>query len=307
MDLYNIDNNIPELENSKPDDLNLHPGCANEENSVTKIYDNDFTLFHSIDHRVINSQFKLHTHDNYVEVLLFLEGNADFYVEGNVYHLEPGDIILVHPNEFHRVVHKTSGYYERIVLFINNRFFLRNNCKGFKDAFANRNFGEHNIIRHNSFENTELSEIIKRMDKYASSKNCNMMIVKNTLIEFLYVLSQQNLARIKNTPFDNNIRNIVVYINNHLLEDFDLEKLANKFFMSKYHLCRIFKKNTGFTINQYITNKRLALVKDFYENGMSLSDASVRAGFKSYSSFYRAYVKEMGGAPKKSLKNQTKA
>ncbi len=285
-------------------ELKLHEGCANEDNAIVSVIEKDFKLFHSIDEQVTNSNFKLHTHDNFMEVLVFLNGDADFHIEGNIYHMEPGDIVIAQPSELHRVVHRGARYYERIALFIHTRFFSRNDCEYLKNVFINRKFGELNLISHDSPENQELLEIIKRLEKYASSNSPNSMIIKNTLIEFLYVLNLQNRTTEKNILFDNNIRDIVVYLNEHLIEDLDLEEIASRFFMSKYHLCRIFKKNTGFTVNQYITHKRLSRAKELYESGVSLSDAAGKSGFKSYSNFYRAYVKEMGEPPKRNLKNQ---
>lgn len=289
---------------SKQSDLELHKGCANPDNATVYVIEKDFSLFHSVDEQVINNLFKLHIHDNYMEVLVFIKGDADFHIEGNVYHLKPKDIVLARPNELHRVVHRSTGYYERIALFIHNSFFSRNDCEYLRNVFVNRNFGELNLISHDSPENAELLEIIKRMEKYASCEMRNLMIVKNTLIEFLYVLNQLRRTTNKSILFDNNIRNIVVYLNEHLTEDLDLEEIASNFFMSKYHLCRIFKKNTGFTVNQYITHKRISHTKELYESGMSLSDAAAKSGFRSYSNFYRAYVKETGQPPKKNLQNR---
>ncbi len=289
---------------TQQNELKLHEGCANEDNAIVSVIEKDFKLFHSIDEQVTNSNFKLHTHDNFMEVLVFLKGDANFHIEGNVYQLESGDIVIAQPSELHRVVHRSNGYYERIVLFINTRFFSRNDCEYLKNVFINRKFGEFNLISHDSPENLELLEIIKRIEKYASISNPNSLIIKNALIEFLYVLNLQNRTTENNPLFDNNIRNIVMHLNEHLIEDLDLEDIASEFFMSKYHLCRIFKKSTGFTVNQYITHKRLSRAKELYENGISLSDAASKSGFKSYSNFYRAYVKEMGEPPKRNLKNQ---
>lgn len=305
MNFSNINNGESfDFIDSKQDELKLHEGCANTDNSIISIIEKDFNLFHPIDEQVTSSNFKLHTHDNFMEVLVFLNGDADFHIEGNIYHLEPGDIVIAQPSELHRVVHRSVGCYERIVLLIHTRFFSRNDCEYLKNVFINRKFGEFNLISHNSPENLELLEIIKRLEKYASNHNPNPMIIKNTLIEFLYVLNLQNRTTENNPLFDNNIRSIVMHLNEHLIEDLDLDDIAGKFFMSKYHLCRIFKKNTGFTINQYITHKRLSRAKELYENGISLSDAASKSGFKSYSNFYRAYVKEMGEPPKRNLKNQ---
>lgn len=124
------------------------------------------------------------------------------------------------------------------------------------------------------------------------------IIVENTLIELLYILNTNEIKPEESFGNKNNIRNIILYINDHITQPLDLEYIASRFFMSKYHLCHIFKKYTGVTVNQYITIKRIAIVKELYDQGKSLTYASSEAGFKSYSSFYRAYLKESGMSPK---------
>ena len=80
-----------------------------------------------------------------------------------------------------------------------------------------------------------------------------------------------------------------------------MDELEKEFFISKYHLCREFKKATGHTVVRYINNKRLSKVKELYKNGMSINKACVESGFSSYSSFYKAYLKEYKTIPKEGL------
>ena len=90
-------------------------------------------------------------------------------------------------------------------------------------------------------------------------------------------------------------------LNNHYTEDITLDLLHEKFFISKYHLCRAFHKATGLTIHEYIRRKRVTKVRELCAEGMSIGDAAAQAGFNDYSSFYRAYQKEYGTSPREDL------
>ncbi len=243
-------------------------------------------------------QFYLHNHPDQMEILVMYEGDAEFHIEGNVYPLEPSDIIIVQHNELHRVVMKSLCHYKRLVINIDTKFFTNNNCEMFKNVFLNRTLGEQNLIKHNSDEAKELHEIIERIKKYAYADDPVTMVIENTLVELLYILNLNEIKPEESSTHQKNIRKIILYINDHLTEQIDLEQIASKFFMSKYYLCHIFKKHTGFTVNQYVTRKRIAIVKELCESGKSLTYASSEAGFKNYSSFYRAYLKETGKSPK---------
>ena len=58
----------------------------------------DFEIFHSRDTTL--EAVDLHHHDFY-EIYLFLSGQVEYRVEGSVYQLNPGDLLLISPLELH--------------------------------------------------------------------------------------------------------------------------------------------------------------------------------------------------------------
>lgn len=91
---------------------------------------------------------------------------------------------------------------------------------------------------------------------------------------------------------------LLTYIEEHLDEDLSLGKLADEFYVSKYHIAHVFKDNTGISIHQYITKKRLELCREAIQSKMNIKEAYQMFGFGDYSSFYRAFKKEYGISPK---------
>ena len=87
------------------------------------------------------------------------------------------------------------------------------------------------------------------------------------------------------------------YINDHISKDISLDTLSKCFFVSKYYLCRAFKKRNGVSIHGYITHKRVMYAKQLIDNGETASGAAYKVGFCDYSAFYRAYVKIIGKSP----------
>jgi AraC-like DNA-binding protein len=74
-------------------------------------------------------------------------------------------------------------------------------------------------------------------------------------------------------------------------------QLAKRFFVSKYYLCRAFKKHNGISVHGYVNQKRVMYAKQLIESGETASSAAYRVGFGDYSAFYRAYVKIVGRSP----------
>lgn len=82
-----------------------------------------YDFVYNIDNTPKNdAEFKLHNHDNLYEIDLFLSGNAEFHIEGNIYRAHPHDIFIARPYEMHHNVFLSSDKYERIVIFISLDF-----------------------------------------------------------------------------------------------------------------------------------------------------------------------------------------
>lgn len=99
---------------------------------------------------------------------------------------------------------------------------------------------------------------------------------------------------------------IFLYIKEHLLEELSLEQLEKKFFISRYHICREFKRLSGQTPHSYIVKARLDLCKKYIEQGKPIREVYQLGGFGGYNHFFRAFKKENGMTPKeyyRSLRN----
>ena len=56
-----------------------------------------------------------HFHD-FAELYMFAAGDAGYYIDGRVYDLERGDLVLVLPNELHRPLIRSNEMYDRFFI-----------------------------------------------------------------------------------------------------------------------------------------------------------------------------------------------
>lgn len=246
-------------------------------------------------------QFPLHFHDQY-EIFLFLEGDAKYIVEEKSYTLEPGDIIIIRKHEMHRIFHNSSARYQRCVLMVAPEFFHMYGCPEYESQFQKAAPGTDNKIAAELVRSSGLYDAFIRYRKYADDSDVTPTspILISIIIEILYLINKItgfSTADLTNSP----IKDIILYLNNRFADDISLDMLAEKFYLSKYYLCRTFRKATGLTVHEYICRKRLAMVRELCTDGRSLNEAALMAGFRDYSCFYRAYVKEFGTSPRKDL------
>ncbi|MGN0162479.1 MAG: helix-turn-helix domain-containing protein [Candidatus Ornithomonoglobus sp.] len=255
----------------------------------------NFTVVHKLDDEPDMLEFKLHNHDDIYEIVFLLSGDCEFVVEGNTYKIRPHDMVFTRPFEFHHIVCLSSRTYERIILYIKADYFRQHDCGELLDIFVNRELGTGNIVPADITDNS-IRECLNRIFRYYTDKAYK--IADACVCEFLYLLNKSKRAETDAYAKNERIRDIIMYINNNLTEELRLDDISRRFFIDKHYLCKSFKKNTGFTVSQYINYKRILLVQELHRGGQTLLQASLNAGFNSYAHFYKMYIKQMGKPPK---------
>jgi AraC-like DNA-binding protein len=261
---------------------------------------NDYSVNETFEESTSNENFVLHDHDSY-EILLFLDGDSKFVIEGKNYFLEPGDLIIVRKHEMHRVYHNSNAGYHRIVLMVTPNFFIRHNCPNYEKQFLDFQMGIANRIKSNYVHSCGLYDAFMRLKRYSQDYRAkNEPVLEAIVMEILFLISQTGRFSDSDTH-GNQVEKIISYINNHYTEPIKLQELTKHCFISKSYLCKIFPQTTGLTVHDYINRKRLNKVRELREKGKSIGEAAMLSGFSDYSSFYRTYKKLMGCAPKENV------
>ncbi len=248
-----------------------------------------------------NAHFALHNHNDY-EILLFLEGDARYIVEDNAYTLEPGDLIVIRKHELHRIYHNSSSPYRRVVMMVSPEFFRENACTCYEAQFANASPGTGHKIPADLVRSVGLYDAFLRYRKYSGEYSLpwDTPVLTATVTEILYLVNQIRHFSSPDLSVEP-IKSVILYLNNNYTSDITLDTLQEKFFISKYYLCREFHRATGLTVHAYISRKRLTKVRELRSRGMRIGDAALEAGFRDYSSFYRAFQKEYGVSPREAM------
>ena len=88
-----------------------------------------------------------------------------------------------------------------------------------------------------------------------------------------------------------------LYIDKHFSEEINLDKIANKALVSKFHFIRLFKKYYGRTPNQYLQEVRIEKAKKLLQKGNSMDEVCNAIGFASKTSFIALFKKKTGKTP----------
>ena len=87
------------------------------------------------------------------------------------------------------------------------------------------------------------------------------------------------------------------YIDKHFSEDINLDKIAAKAFVSKFHFIRVFKKYYGRTPNQHLQEVRIDKAKKLLQKRKTIDEVCYAVGFTSKTSFISLFRKMTGKTP----------
>lgn len=256
----------------------------------------NFRLFHLGDAQGTNVEYHYH---GFHKLLLILSGHGGYVVEGKRYELRAGDVVMIGSHCVHKPEFQPGVPYERIILYIDPAFLKAHSTPGFdlEQGF----FGEQgHVLRLGTRAYQEILSKTQGLEQELCQQQRGWDIVSQGMLLGLCV----ELGRAKDIqhpkplePKDPRMMEICNYLDAHLEEDISIDQLAQIFYLSKYHMMRRFRQETGTTIHGYLTEKRLLMARDLIRQGMPGAQACFQCGFGSYSAFSRAYGKFFGVTP----------
>lgn len=236
----------------------------------------------------------VHTH---LELLYFLGGKAEWRVEGSVYPLEVGDILIMRPAEAHALVLNPNIPYERICIHFEEETLLGGLNQHLLQPFYDRPLGQSNYIHHAQLPQEYIKSCFNRL--FSRKENS-----KNRIISFLVPILQEIYDVWKNNHQQGQQQyqtslpvQLINYVNTNLFRISSLKQLESHFYMHQSQINRIFRNYTNSSVWQYILTKRLFAARELMQAGTPPGIASNECGYQDYSAFYRAYKKQFGHSP----------
>ena len=260
----------------------------------------DFRLFHLADDRRQEIAYHYHT---FHKLILLLAGRAEYAIEGEHYQLQPGDFVLVGRGSIHRPEVAEGDFYERVILYMEPAYLQRTGMADLSWCFQNAQ-QQFRYVYHSS-GNDSIRKLLYELERAMEDTDFGSDILRRALFDQLMVAINRTVAEGKTVDGkvrDSKVVEVLQYLNTHLTEDLSIDELAARFYISKYHLMRRFRCETGYTIHNYMTEKRLLLAQQMLDRDLTLWEVAEQCGYQDYSTFSRAYKKQFGYAPSEERK-----
>ena len=240
-----------------------------------------------------------HYHDAY-EIYIPLSGKSTLMIGDEILCIEPDRVAVINALVPHGNFSKTE--HERIVLYFDKLFL--NNYLTHEAQNIYLSLFTAKVIQPSSVN-------FKRMQTYGRLLQQEYLEGKDA--SKIFLLLSELLILLKPSPpvksvspheIEGILGAVLLYIILNFKSINSVTELAERFFVSKSYICRIFKKGTGLTITQYINslkiNEACNLLKD---TDMDITKICYDVGYNSYTHFFSNFTKIIGETPYTYRKN----
>ncbi len=262
----------------------------------------NYHYFHLRDTAGAERDFHFHEFD---KLVLLLSGRVDYALESIVYTLRPWDILLVRHHTIHKALVDKSVPYERIILYLDRKYFdrLMPQARLFA-CFDRADERAEYLLSPDDEQRAQLGEVLAGIEKslhaadFGAQAMCDSYLVQ--LLVLLGRLSANTEAVLSGEgQYDEKIAAVLSYISENLTEGLSVDELADRVHISRYHFMRLFKAQTGTSVHAYVRQRRLMHAAHLIREGMSAARAAEESGFSDYSAFHRAFTAAFGVSPGK--------
>jgi len=245
---------------------------------------------------------KEHVHGAW-EFYFYLGDNMTFFLNETSYNVKKYDLVFVDRYLYHKTHYKNKER-DRILVLLRKEFFtifkdreqiyeyLLNICNLSVLSFDDK-------VKHIIYE--KFLRLAEFYENHSDDEYKLQIFFTDILATINHYIETKRVCRgaINNSKNSLLASQITGYINNHYPEKITLDYLADIFFVDKFHLCHIFRKETGITVIDYINQKRIVEAAILLRTtNKKISDISNIVGFSNQNYFGVMFKKQYGKTPR---------
>ena len=240
------------------------------------------------DHEITRSEGgglmpQMHEH-SYYELYYLEAGSREYFVEDTIFSVEAGDFVLIAPGKLHR----TGGEYGmRVLVCFTEDFILRT----FTRSAAQRLLACFDDLKLTPGKHRRelFISLLQRIESAADETEFALQ-----LGALLQELNRCEKAEVSGEP----VSAIVAYINANFAAIQNIGQIAERFYISKYHLCRVFKEAMKVTVIDYLNQVRIQnACRYLSSSGKDMGEIALLCGFHDAAYFSNVFKRLVGTTP----------
>ncbi len=255
--------------------------------------------------------FQHHSHICF-EITVVDYGSGVYTTNKKSYTMLPGDIFVFSSNEYHCITEVGNDGLKLTNLHFEPRYLWGNYSDSFSESNMNICFG-HSEKFENKIPAKKASDIynyVGIIKKELENKNSEYQLQIKSLLNLLLINLLRNFnysdeENSVNTMQFQNIQHILNFIDEHFTEKLSLDVLAEKAGMSPNYFSSFFKKISGITLWDYISNKRINMAVQLLRESSSknILEIATLCGFNNTTHFNKMFRRITRMTPTEYKKN----
>lgn len=241
--------------------------------------------------RIGKHTMRKHCH-NHFEIYYITKGNCCYFIENKIYHLQPGDIILIPEGIMHNTEYQNTTYSRKLISC--SEYFIPQSVKP--------KLSELMHLYRNPNITDEINAIFNKIEAENDNRDeLSEDIFKCYTNMLFFLLARNPNLCIPQEDEKHYIDDAIEFLQSNYSLDVTLEKMAARYFVSAEHFSRVFKKKIGFNFKEYINLLRLQKAESMLRqmNAASITEVAQSCGFNDSNYFSVQFKKLYGISPKK--------
>ena len=238
--------------------------------------------------------------DHYL-IHLILAGKGTYKVNGEIWHLQAGDLFLIKPSQLIVYEADESDPWEYCWV-------------GFNGACANKLAAQMPFTDlapiHHARDSSVLEASLKKIYEARGPEPQDEAAMVGYLYLFIAALMRETHESEPHTASSSSqyVLNAIKYIQFNYSHDISINDVAKSVGVSRSHLYRVFMSNVGKSPIDYLTEYRINEACNLLRNSsLSIAEVAVSVGFFDQFYFSRVFKKAVGMPPSKFLASGAKA
>lgn len=240
-----------------------------------------------------------HTHGESYEILLVRTGSGTITVRDRLFPIKAGALYLINGADTHCSAPENPDEYTREKLIIRSgvidKIAALTGCEETLDKLFHKDGGSCVLPDEKTAESID-AEFSRIRRAIADDSPCALVNVTSAVFN---IITAAVSGGSPHAPLpDNRISEALDYINQNISRAVSLDEICDHIHVSKYYLCRVFKKTVGMTVFEYVLSRRLSIArKNLLRSSAPLSEIANEAGFSSLSYFGKTFRELEGMSP----------
>lgn len=246
--------------------------------------------------RTTDGGFPAHFHSS-VEMVYVRSGSITAIVDGQVYHVQAGQMVVTSGYSVHVYITEEGEHNETITMIIPMA-----SIPSLQKVLNKKSFKE---VIYDVGRDEELSVMLELLanhwEEYSveTKKGASYMVLG-------ILITRMGLCEHPGNQRNNLMRDVLIYLQNNYQQPIRMEHLARHFGYSKSRFSRLFHDHLGCSMIEYLSTircRQAALL--LIESDMTMLDIALAVGFECLRTFYRAFKNCYQMTPTQYIKNNT--